>query len=503
MHPLDRPGQQPAYEKIIKSRKHWIFVKAPTGLGKTALAAQAVEDGYRVMALVQHKSLQVENYQNSYNFNALFGKANYQCNGADFRNAEECNITARAYQRSCQGICPYSVQREIILNSNAASINYAKFLADKRLVEEYSPDILFLDEAHNLDKTTLDYCGTTIKFTNKMLQYTDPILIKNNGVGLVIGNKWMTTLKTTLRSVRNKEPWMKRRITSLENTLRLTGKSKWFIQGTEEKFICKPLAARYHFSYLFNKANKIVAMSATISEEDIAALGIKDYEFIQVPNLWPPWVRPVYLLDAPRMRHGSSTAERREHLAVIKAAIESCPKEWSGIIHSPSKKLANEIYINLANDLDRPFFLPTAGQGTEQVAADWEIARRPGMIGFFWQLWEGADLGQDQINIIAKVPFINFANEYDKARFDFNRTAALQRVANQLMQGLGRIWRGRKEDYGKNSFVAIADGNWTRVKKFIYKDILASFREYNNEWIQKISRSHTSKRLKRNRKQEE
>jgi hypothetical protein len=37
---------------------------------------------------------------------------------------------------------------------------------------------------------------------------------------------------------------------------------------------------------------------------------------------------------------------------------------------------------------------------------------------------------------------------------------------------LGRTRRGREQDYGEdNGFVAIADGNWTRVKKYLSQSL--------------------------------
>jgi hypothetical protein len=50
----------------------------------------------------------------------------------------------------------------------------------------------------------------------------------------------------------------------------------------------------------------------------------------------------------------------------------------------------------------------------------------------------------------------------------------LQRTAWKLEQGLGRTRRGRREDYdidGVNGYVAIADGGWSRVKKYLSKGL--------------------------------
>lgn len=47
--------------------------------------------------------------------------------------------------------------------------------------------------------------------------------------------------------------------------------------------------------------------------------------------------------------------------------------------------------------------------------------------------------------------------------------------ANSLVQGLGRVRRGRAQDYEEGAnFVGIADSNWVRVKPFMNSSIVES-----------------------------
>jgi hypothetical protein len=115
--------------------------------------------------------------------------------------------------------------------------------------------------------------------------------------------------------------------------------------------------------------------------------------------------------------------------------------------------------------------------GTEQILDSWLNYRQHnrGAIGIAWQFWEGCDLKDDKICIVAWLPWSDFGDTYEKERFDFDKKAALGRVANSLVQGLGRVRRGRKEDYQPNAnFVAIADGNWVRVKGFMNTSVVES-----------------------------
>ena len=79
-----------------------------------------------------------------------------------------------------------------------------------------------------------------------------------------------------------------------------------------------------------------------------------------------------------------------------------------------------------------------------------------------------ADSGKDQICIVAKVPFVDFSQKFEMERFKYDGKAGYQRVANKMVQGLGRTRRGKPEHYGEGAgIVAIADRNWLRLRKYL------------------------------------
>ena len=250
----------------------------------------------------------------------------------------------------------------------------------------------------------------------------------------------------------------------------------WFIKSDGEKMIIKPLTARFHFNALMNKAPKLVMMSATIGKIDVFVreLGITDFEYIEVPNAFPPLMRKITDLDAGKMGYKSTREEWIKHSQVIADAINQCPDHVTGIVHSPSKWLAYDLADRLGKMTRRPMHVPQENIGTEQVIQDWIDAREPGKICVSWNLWEGINAGEDDICIVAKMPFIDFSEPFDKERFMFDGKAGYQRVANKFTQGLGRIRRGKPEHYGNGKLVAIADGNWKRLRKYISQDILDS-----------------------------
>jgi Rad3-related DNA helicase len=116
--------------------------------------------------------------------------------------------------------------------------------------------------------------------------------------------------------------------------------------------------------------------------------------------------------------------------------------------------------------------------GTQEQMLAWETrkAEIPNSIMCAWQFHEGMDGLQERICIMAKVPFPNLSTEYEKQRMQYSHRFYNQRTAWKLVQALGRTRRGREQDYDTEEemrgYVAIGDGNWTRVKRYLSEDFL-------------------------------
>ena len=80
--------------------------------------------------------------------------------------------------------------------------------------------------------------------------------------------------------------------------------------------------------------------------------------------------------------------------------------------------------------------------------------------------------------IVAKTPFPSLGSEYERARMMYSNQGYQWRTAVQMEQALGRTRRGEAEDYDlygqREQLVAIADGNYTRVKKALSQSLLDS-----------------------------
>jgi len=236
---------------------------------------------------------------------------------------------------------------------------------------------------------------------------------------------------------------------------------------------------------MFIDSCDMLLMSATIGDEKTfcGELGIGDHLLRRVKNQYDPEERPIYALDVPKLSYRSGYKDYERQADEIAKAIEMCPLDWSGFVHVTRKTEARKIANRLTRrGLGGRVWIPPQQDrngrwlGTGDQALLWSQRREryPGSICVSWQFWEGMDGLDEKINIIAKVPFPFLGDDYEKARMRYSNRMYSQRTAWTIMQACGRTRRGRPCDYDlqgeRRGMVAIADGNWTRIKKYISPD---------------------------------
>jgi Rad3-related DNA helicase len=511
-HPPSRPGQAETMDWLLAlPHKTTAIVGAPTGSGKTSFAA-AMGAREKAVALVKTKSLQSENYGESYAFDVLFGKSNYECvNDYALKGttAAECLYEGDEQECAVYAHCPYITMRDRVRESARGSLNYAYWLASRwprKTLHEYAENngkpYLFLDEAHQLSEITLEHASCTIGM-HERLTYdlpSFPIAYTSSASTQAAVRDWLAAsaerMDDVVRELPEATPEM-RKAKQLQSKLETVlsalqhNSTDWFVRSgpgargnNEPGLVARPLTARYHFPSYFLGHWTTVAMSATIGDPQTFAeeLGLSEYIYRAIPNQWPAATRPIYDLGAPAMGMKATEADYREQARVIGKAISECPREWSGLILVNSKAQAKRL-MGMLMDLYIPglsarLWMPSDGMGTEAMLAAWKQFKRSrrGALAITWAWWEGYDGREEKICIVAKVPYPNIGDEYESARMQYSGTFFRQRTAWNLEQGVGRTRRGVDADYDtphgeRRGFVAIADANWTGVQKYLSPDV--------------------------------
>lgn len=516
-HPLNRSNQQQAYQRLLDSQAKYIILKLPTGSGKSAIAAaMAALNNYKTMVLVLTKSLQYQ-YVDPYQFTNLLGKNNYECLQVydnqpklfdeDIITADLC-LCPKESKWTCYSQCPYPLAREEFVDSVAGVTNYRKFVLDRGITlstdytQGFEPQYLFLDEGHKLSDLTVDYAGITLNWKSKRLrEYCEPVYIDIDEIDLPEtfaktqamneATNWLAGLQSSLKSRPPKHPseggevkkwlWHKRLLEKLDITLFAmeTEPDCWFVHSDEYGMTIKPLTAKYHFSQIFDKAPKIVIMSATIQPKDITSLGITEFEFISFPNPIEANMRPVYDLNCPPITWNSTSGDYLKQAEIIASVFNDNPDNWNGMLHFPSKQKTWDCAELIAKMTGRPIYVPDEQDSTDEAYAKWlEFEQdNTGAIACIWQFDTGVDAGNVNVNICCGIPYPYLGDRYEKARFNYNYSEAIVRVINTLIQILGRNRRGFSEHYGPfaEKFVGIADGKFRKLpKKLIDKDFIRS-----------------------------
>jgi len=505
-----------------------MFLEAPTGSGKTGIAAATSRIG-RTIAVCRTKNLQKVNYGEMYRAEVLYGKGNYRCVHPENAGmtGTECLYPNESMDRACKSAwrCPYLVAKWRAIGAKFSSLNYAYFLLTHWHIKD-PPLNLFLDEAHQVPDVVLDFIGCTL-FEEDMRHWdlsAPPDANSTRGSGMLY--KVPPVIDTVMPWLLDVKDDMKDIVTGLENTIaeeeyntplnrrelvkaeRLKRKIKrtigalqgssedWFIMsgGPARRMgkgkrrvpvlVCRPLTARHHLPVQFQVPGRTVLMSATIGDPEVLAeeLGIEEFVARAVPNQWQPWQRPVQILNAPKLNHRSEDSDYEKQADVIAEAIKGCDPSWSGLIHVTRKREASLLAERLAHRglQDRIWVTPGwdgAYVPTDEQARAWQNRLRqvPNSLCVAFSMWEGWDGLEEKIDIVAKVPFSALADPYERARMQYSHKWYLQRAAYQIEQGLGRTRRGREQDYDtedeRRGLVAIADGNYVRVRKYLSESL--------------------------------
>lgn len=501
-HPLDRLGQPEAMDWILNSNKKWNILCAPTGFGKSPLAA-AASIGLRTLALALHKSLQSANYRDQYDFDILYGKVNYPClernkPGSQSTFLPQIQWTAYDCSNSHCG-CPYQKQELSCLLSQRVCLNYAKALMSSSFIERFQPEIIFCDEAHNLPDLVMKHVGLTLRWDNELINFRcrpDPERLQYQQAMHYLRQVYKAIITNKPDREKNLAKWRKwkRLYQKVVMVGQLIGKREpedWYFEIDKEKLLIRPLTAKYHFKNMFNKADKIVLMSATITPNIVERLGIEDdeWDYYEVPAIWPVPTRLVYDLGGPAINRKSSEEDKREQARLIASILRP---DCSGVIHVSSKVQAYE----LRNRLERidenyqycstEFFIPTDGIGTDNQFQEWQEIRQQNTYCISWNFHEGVDLGKDTITVMAKTPYASMKPGYEQACVDYDPQWYNEQTAMKMEQLFGRSQRGLPEHYAPGAkFAYIADSSWHRIKTNLAPDFRMRIRNWNgnvNAW---------------------
>ena len=341
--------------------------------GEDGASCMSGEPSFGCYALTITKALQ-DQYRNTFDDTGILkGQGNYKCDVDDTLSVDiaPC-IYIRGLKNDCWKAdrCPYYNHRNEMLKSKFASLNYSMFFALPDHLKRRK--IIVCDEGSELESQLVSQFTCEIDL---------PFLIKTNTevTSLPVEEtptKVLSWLSTLLRNVCNNiesyieylktapksdhlEISKKRgeytKLLNLQKSLELLigtyYDSQYLIERIDKiiKFI--PLKVDKLSKFLFDHADRVVIMSATIIDPPnfCKNLGIRNYKYIEVDSTFDHEKAPIYILAKQKLNF-KNMKEMLPKLAKQVAGILEEHKDEKGIIHTHTQFITDYIRTNIKSD---------------------------------------------------------------------------------------------------------------------------------------------------------
>jgi ATP-dependent DNA helicase DinG len=501
-------------EKAFKSNKKFVICCAPTGSGKSFIARTLAnlsnepsdefrrlitsyeaykkdfEGGYTyayectqepafgTFALTITKTLQ-DQYQGLFNdTSVLKGKTNYRCDIDDNFDTEIAPCTfAPRIKDQCWGEnrCPYYNARNDALTSTFTTLNYKMFLAlpdhlkrkqfivcdeaselEDEIVRQFSAEIIY----EKLDFYNIPYKTLVTDNQQRALNWLTELASDINNEVEMLAAKAINKNKhvTLTQSEQIKYNYLKNLHRSIVSLISLWDKGEYVIEVDSKKVLITPLRADFLADSIFNFADKIVLLSATIIDHKNFAksLGIKDYEYVEVESGFDPKKSPIYICSKYKLNHGNLMHQLPGVCSYIEQILDQHKNE-KGIIHTHTFEITEFIKNRIYNER---FLIRDTNRSNEDILKIHTESTEPTVLVSPSMVY-GIDLKDDlaRFQVIVKLPFLSLGSKRVKQLFELDKNWYENKMLNSVVQAAGRATRNQ-EDY---STTYILDGNFVGV----------------------------------------
>lgn len=510
-HDTWQPNQLEAFDEVHNLHLAGggkIFLEAPTGSGKTAVACAL--GSVAPTLYVAHSLALLDQAEARYGFSVVKGRQEYTCAHKEkvgrwalrydqLPTAYDCHY---ANMRDCNyfSICEYHLARAQARRAQRAACTY-QYLALSSAMQDRG-GIVVLDECHASVEVLLHFAEFHInevvraKWGLPSFPYSEPYAGKGDILNIEARGKVEDWLHKAMLALTGYDPESeegaktKRLRDRLGQVLDQVQSENWFLEcgrniavraqrrrGRKTEYhipglSLRALSARSVASRLWKNKKTVLLMSATIGADPApiaGELGIDSYEFVTYPHPVPVEYRPVYDLGVPRMT--KRNLDKNSALFVIQAVaiarfIESLDPTWRGIVLAPSNYKVEMLRKHLGRILGSRMFTPPNGGPAQRIEAFLNDERPSLVLADTLQgLGHGIDLRGDlgRFVCVCGTDFPNPSDRFVQAR---RRVSGADkylwaRAYMGVPQACGRVSRGSRDENGEFllNIAAIADGS--------------------------------------------
>jgi len=364
-----RDIQLEVMEQCLQSKKRFLILDCPTGVGKSGIAVglHHLLKANRTVITTSTKVLQSQ-YNEVFGIPTMWGRGNYPCAVMPEVMVDEgpCII-----EKGCDGqekwsVCDYYRAKSRASKSPLVILNNSYFLYEANFVGTFSnADFLIFDEGHLLESSLMGFVGvrlgfkTLAKYTDKWrLELESPrqLLEIAKEIQPMVADEMSIILESLGGKIQPEVIKQLKRVNALNanlNKILNTDLRQWVLNRDLSGFTLVPIMVNdVAEQYAFRHGKKILIMSATILNGEIFArqLGInpKEMEFIQARSPFLPLMRQVIFSPVAKLNYKSPEEDYDKLFVAINNILDKHEGQ-SGIIHCVSYKLRDRILQGIAS----------------------------------------------------------------------------------------------------------------------------------------------------------
>ena len=422
-----------------------------------------MEDPFGAFVLTITKSLQ-DQYQTLFEESPILkGKSNYTCQvDTNFDvDTAPCMLTPKLKDECWKNnTCPYYNARNKLLTDQFGILNYKMFLSLPEHVKK--KEFIICDEASELEDTLVNQFSVTI----------DPDKLKVAGVKVnslysteyEAVQQWLASLAVVIteeadfilskifskkidkasQTDRIKLSYLRSIHNSIKMILETWHECEYVIQREENKVKLTPLKVDCLSKHIFDHADKVLLMSATIIDPANFAktLGIKDFTYVEAENTFDPKKAPIHFNTTNKLNFANLKSNLPKIAKQIQAICE-LHKGDKGVIHTHSMAITRSLQSNLKGNR---FLFRDEGQKNEAIIRAHTESAEPTVIVSPSVVF-GVDLKDDlaRFQIVVKAGYPPLGDARIKRLFELDKQWYADKMLSTFVQSCGRGVRSKDD----------------------------------------------------------
>ena len=460
------------YKELVRS--YDAFKRNGTGLANEEQILAEKPFGCTVLTIT--KTLQ-DQYEDLFMETDVFkGKSNYQCSIDETKDVEiaVCRV-AKNQRTQCwkEKCCAYYEARNEAILSTFSCLNYKVFLTLPYQFKRKS--VIVCDEASELEDEIIRMFSATITYDK--LEKLGVKVVKLASDSPARAKEWLKTLANDLESqiefyLKNKvkakviDPdqakakGLQKTFDSISSVIKHWDEVPYIIEKNAQKVIFTPSLASGLSRHIFDHADRIVLLSATIIDHKRFArsLGIADYEFIDVDSTFDSKNAPIHVAPQIKLNKDNLVSSMGTINKIIEEIVNQ-HKDDKGLIHTHSHQITSLVKEHFINKTKRFLYREQGLENHEMLTLHKETGDPTVLVSPSMAF--GVDLPDDlaRFQIIIKLPYPSLGDKRIKYMFDNDRQWYVNKMLTYLVQACGRGIR-HQEDH---CTTYILDGNVVNV----------------------------------------